>query len=696
MTRHISRHAAVSGSVVGLLVLSLTVPASAGAMPVPVVPADSAAAASPVDTDDAPAEPSGSDPEPVAPSLRETTFEEADAAPAPSSRRGDTSDDADRAAADPEEPELVATAAVTGFGVAGVTWQGDLDDPDGVVVEIRTTGDRATDPAWSAWEEIAVEPSPQGTIDGTEAVVVGDVAQVQARVTGPAAGTVRDLELSVVDPGTSAADDDVAVPEEYSGSGAAVSFGVPGRPAIASRAAWGADESIMTWTPRQGDVRGAAIHHTAGTNSYTRSQVPGIIRGIYAYHARTRGWGDIGYNFLVDKFGRVWEGRAGGISRQTIGGHALGFNASTTGISMLGNYETATPSNAAVSAVVNLAAWKLARHGVPASGTAVIEGTRLNRIFGHRDVASTACPGRNLYQRLGEIRRRAQARQNTTLDVPDGTFVTDPRGRLALYENGRKHIATCSMVRAYGGRCADALPVSASRWDAVPGGGRLRHTVQTPDGRLYWVDGGEKRQAFDDLALQRNDKVSTRVGMARSALDLVPYGKPVLRGGVIVIDRSSGDRSLVTVRGSHGSLGPGLRHDTPLAGIVQGELDRRSIARIRHVPSTTGVIRRANGREFVLALDRLVRIDGTGHVRPTAVTQDWGKGLMKQLPRTIRAEDDTVFVRERGHDQRYLIKDGVLHPVTRYRARVLNGGSHPTVHEILKVTKRQFPTGSRL
>ncbi|MDO8147960.1 N-acetylmuramoyl-L-alanine amidase [Isoptericola sp. b515] len=597
---------------------------------------------------------------------------------------------------------LLATADVTGFGVVGVTWTGGVA-ARALDVEVRTSRTAGAtsdgDTGWGPWEHVAVEPSPQGTLDGTEPVVVGDVAQVQARVTGPAAGSVRDLALSVVDPGTSPADDDVPVPPTAtSPHGAAVAaVPVPDRPTIVSRAAWGADESIMSWTPRQGDVRAAAVHHTAGTNSYSEGQVPGIIRGIYAYHAQTRGWGDIGYNFVVDKFGRLWEGRAGGITAQTIGAHAQGYNSVSTGVSVLGNYETATVSNAAVGAVVDLLAWKLALHGVPADGSTTVDGTPLAHVFGHRDVGYTACPGRTLYEKLGEIRRRAAAQQAAAaLDVPDGTFVASPNGTLALVEQGRKHKAYCSVARAYGTRCDGALPVTWEQWAGLTTAARLQRTVRTTDGRLFWIGRGSKREAFDAESLERANKSSPVMSLPARALRALPHGRPIVRPAVIVVNRSTGrHRLVIDGRKHHGFVGTYLRRNTPLGDLDTGYLDRASVRRMPSVDTTTGVVGRADRREFLLTTQGLVRTDGTGSLLGSATWQDWGRVLKNTVPRDSRWRS-VVAVRQNGSSQVYLVRDGVLHPVTAARARELNDGVRPPVHVILKVTKRQLPEGPPL
>jgi hypothetical protein len=136
--------------------------------------------------------------------------------------------------------------------------------------------------------------------------------------------------------------------------------------------------------------------------------VPAILRGIYAYHTQSRGWSDVGYNFLVDRFGRVWEGRYGGISRPVVGAHTLNFNENSFAMSAIGNFDVAEPTVAMVRAYARLIAWKLSLHGVAANRPATVAGVRFpSAINGHRDAAATACPGQYLYAKLPRIRQRA-------------------------------------------------------------------------------------------------------------------------------------------------------------------------------------------------------------------------------------------------------------------------------------------------
>lgn len=191
------------------------------------------------------------------------------------------------------------------------------------------------------------------------------------------------------------------------------------RPRIVTRRGWGADESLrekgFVYTQK---VKAAFVHHTASGNNYRCSQAPSVIRSIYRYHVRSMGWRDIGYNFLVDKCGTIYEGRAGGVSKAVRGAHTLGFNTGSTGVAVIGSYGKSKPSAAAVKAVAKLTAWKLGLYGVDPRGKTYLKSgggnlypkgknVRLNVISGHRDGYATDCPGKRLYAKLGSVRSTA-------------------------------------------------------------------------------------------------------------------------------------------------------------------------------------------------------------------------------------------------------------------------------------------------
>ncbi len=163
----------------------------------------------------------------------------------------------------------------------------------------------------------------------------------------------------------------------------------------------------------------AFVHHTENPNGYAPAEVPAMLRAIYAYHRYVHGWNDIGYNFVVDLYGRIFEARAGGIDEPVVGAQAGGYNLASTGVAVLGSFSSVPISPAARSALQRLLAWKLALHGVPAEGRVTVRvnpagasyarfpanaRVSLARIAGHRDGDSTDCPGNALYGELGAIR----------------------------------------------------------------------------------------------------------------------------------------------------------------------------------------------------------------------------------------------------------------------------------------------------
>ena len=192
-------------------------------------------------------------------------------------------------------------------------------------------------------------------------------------------------------------------------------------PPIIPRLSWGADESIR----RHGPVYApklvvAFVHHTAGSNDYTRAESAAIVRGIEIYHVEGNGWWDIGYNFLVDKYGQVFEGRYGGVDRNVVGAHTMGFNTGSVGVAVLGDYGSNRISPAAARSLEQLLAWRLdVAHLDPLSTLTYRSGgnprfpagtpVRLRAVSGHRDAYFTDCPGNTLYAQLPAIAKAASA-----------------------------------------------------------------------------------------------------------------------------------------------------------------------------------------------------------------------------------------------------------------------------------------------
>ncbi len=222
------------------------------------------------------------------------------------------------------------------------------------------------------------------------------------------------------------------------------------QPAIIPRSAWGGDTQCRPRdTPTLGRVQMAFGHHTVTANDYGPEDSAAMVLGICRFHRNSNGWDDVGYNFLVDKYGQVFEGRAGGVDQPVVGAQAQGWNSESTGVANLGTYESVPQTEQALDATARLLAWKLPLHGAPPSGTVTLRsaggetnrygaGTlhTFERISGHRDGNSTACPGAQLYAQLPRIRDLAAGRAPAVIGLPGevapGSQVTLAASRLAL------------------------------------------------------------------------------------------------------------------------------------------------------------------------------------------------------------------------------------------------------------------------
>ncbi|WP_327175922.1 N-acetylmuramoyl-L-alanine amidase [Streptomyces sp. NBC_01335] len=333
------------------------------------------------------------------------------------------------------------------FGLLGVSWT-DAGATIGGTIEARTRS--AETGAWSDW--ITLEPYAPG-LDGerpaergsTEPVWVGRADGAEVRVSdGAAAGVLpAGLRLDMVDPdldaGTSTAQGQTtgarsaalpaAAASAVAREAAAVDPGPPStvpQPPVVTRAEWGADESLDDEGPiylEKGVIKAVFVHHTTDAD-YDCADSAAIVRAIHVYHVKTNGWRDLGYNFLVDKCGTIFEGRQGGIDQPVMGAHTYGFNSESTSVAILGDYTNTAASNAALEATARVAAYKLGQYGGdPAGTTSLVAGATqtnyagqqfvagesytFNQISGHRDGFNTECPGAKLYPQLPAIRTLA-------------------------------------------------------------------------------------------------------------------------------------------------------------------------------------------------------------------------------------------------------------------------------------------------
>jgi hypothetical protein len=291
----------------------------------------------------------------------------------------------------------LAAAQPARFDMVGLHWRGSGS------VDFRT---RSVAGRWSKWRPAAPEPedlpdSAHGPWRLGNPYWVGDSDRIVYRLRG----RVTRLRAYFIE------STEERIPLRR--------VSMTGSPPLISRPAWGANEAIRRAAPSYArNIQLAVVHHTAGSNSYTAAQSAAIVRGIEVYHVKGNGWNDIGYNFLIDKYGQVFEGRYGGVDKNVIGAHAEGFNTGSVGVALIGTYQTAAPTAAEKTALVNLLAWRLdLAHVDPLSTLTYTSGGNarfhagtpvfLRAVSGHRDTGFTTCPGAVLYGQLGALARQA-------------------------------------------------------------------------------------------------------------------------------------------------------------------------------------------------------------------------------------------------------------------------------------------------
>lgn len=324
------------------------------------------------------------------------------------------------------------------FTMASLTWTGPA--PLEAFIRYRRSGS-----GWSDWDELEIgsEEGPdlgtEGGVDGwTEIIYVGSQDEAQFALGGSDLSTV---DVSLIDTAERTKPLSLKIEE------ALFSASADAAPSIRTRAAWDPEDSCEPRTSPPDTIKpeGAVVHHTV-SGLTSASTVPGVILAICLFHRNSRGWDDIGYNFLVDPFGQAWEGRAGGIDQGVRGASTAGFNSFTFGIAMIGDYSGAVPSPATLETVAEVIAWKFSIHDIPPAGTTtvVVTGSQLHpdgatvaidRVSGHRDLGATRCPGDGGYSTLGSIRTEVETltRRIPVAMAPDGLAGYRPHdGRLVM------------------------------------------------------------------------------------------------------------------------------------------------------------------------------------------------------------------------------------------------------------------------
>jgi hypothetical protein len=464
------------------------------------------------------------------------------------------------------------------FRMMGVSWPTGDVHPAAVRVRTSTDGRR-----WSGWTtlEVAPDEAPDpGTHEaqrmGTDPLWVGRARFVDVHWTGSLSPRAK---VALIDPGP-----DPAAPP------AAAAEASPGTPPIITRAQWGADESIRKCCPEYAEpLQMAFIHHTDSGNSYAPSDSKAIVRSIYVYHVKSNGWNDIGYNFLVDRYGQIFEGRYGGMDRALVGAHTLGFNAHSTGIAVIGTFSSAAPPPVAMTALKQITAWRLDRSYVDPGGSTTMTssgnpnyaaGTRvtLRTISGHRDVYPTDCPGAAFYAQLPALRSQVVNDGDPKIYYPSlSAGVITPNGD-GVADSVRLNMRFSSTT-AWSVGVVDSNGAAWSSWTGTGtsaslvwngkngtavaphdfyrfivnghnGNGALRTAVfgvavwQFPDGTLLRasssgfvgvLDGGKLRHFLNWRAMQSRYNVAEMINAPDDVLSVYPHGADIgFRDGSVV------------------------------------------------------------------------------------------------------------------------------------------------------------------
>ena len=476
--------------------------------------------------------------------------------------------------------ELVGSTNTQPFSLVGVTWDGVLVAKAYFQVRVHENS------AWTPWTSLSDSPDHDAdptslealsARSGTDPLLTGEATGIQVRLRSPSSALPRDLRISLINSQVSSSDRALMAIQHnavantsnvvISPTGAVVA-----KPRIISRADWGADETWRDAHLKYGTkIIAGFIHHTAGVANYTPEESPGIVRGLYYYYTHTKGYADIAYNYFVDKYGTIYEGRANcnlgatctDNSPPVIGAHTAGMNLNTFAVSVMGNFETtpvsAQEAAAISSSVAQVMAWKIAPYGLDPNATARVpsndtsglskykSGTVASTpvISAHRDVGLTACPGKYLYPYVPAIREQISTLlipvlqkvdiSPTLIDSSSSAPVTVGANLPAnatwtvdvVNEDDGSLVFTNSALQAAAGRLSYTWNRVDNEGNPVPVGTYavvISATVGTVDlpPRSSLVTVSEKPHPVNEITFIRRDAKRTVVGWSPSTEESIP------------------------------------------------------------------------------------------------------------------------------------------------------------------------------
>lgn len=290
------------------------------------------------------------------------------------------------------------------FILAGHIWR--AFPGDNFTILVRTSRDGVT---WDGWRslEIDLDTTDDQT---TSAVMMLDpaVKYLQYRLRSASGTLPQRIDISLVNPGLTPAgqlERHRQRMKESSPTDQNYQMASIPRPPVVTRTEWGCPDGQGTSRPPVSytTVSHLIVHHTVNNN--ISADWPAVVRAIWSLHFFDRGYIDIGYNYLIDPNGVIYEGRSGGDNVQ--GAHFSGVNGGTMGVALLGTFTNDSPTSKALESLRRILAWKADQRQLVAYQSTLhnSSGLQLRVISGHRDgPGATECPGNTLYALLPRLR----------------------------------------------------------------------------------------------------------------------------------------------------------------------------------------------------------------------------------------------------------------------------------------------------
>ncbi len=290
------------------------------------------------------------------------------------------------------------------FLAIGAAWiaQGDVH------LSLRSSTDGIVWSEWLAMEAHSDNANERGERVSALALLDRRTKFVQYRISTKDKAEIAGLRMVFISPGATPPEMQRRIQQRMNETASVENMQQPKypKPPVVTRTEWGCPDGQITTHGNLSytTVTHLIVHHTFSPSGPINGDWAAAVRSIWNFHVFSNGWADIGYNYVIDQNGVIYEGRSGGDN--VAGAHFCGTNAGTMGVVIIGDFTGTTPPPAALNSLKKILAWKADQRGIDPMGISrhASSGRDLNIISGHRDGCSTACPGNAFYPLLPNIR----------------------------------------------------------------------------------------------------------------------------------------------------------------------------------------------------------------------------------------------------------------------------------------------------